>query len=135
MPLIIVIIAFFSITNYIINQKKTRNSLVTVNWLELGLILSLLAVVVVSSVITMISNLPLTPGDMQTNYGTALNFLRGFPVYGGKMITYSGGYLFSIYLDGLFALSGIPPALAEQGLYLLSFVSFSLSILNQSLVQ
>ena len=38
------------------------------------------------------------------------------------MVTYGGGYLFAVYLDGLFALSGIPPALAEQGLYLLSFM-------------
>lgn len=122
LPLIIAITVFLSITHYITNRKKTTNSIVTLNWLELGLILSLLTVVVVASVMTMFYNAPLTPGDMQSSYGNALNFLRGFPVYGGKMVTYSGGYLFSVYIDGLFALSGIPPALAEQGLYLLSFM-------------
>lgn len=122
LPIIIAVTVFLSITHYITHRKKTRNYLVTVNWLELGLISSLLAVVVVGSVITMIYNAPLTPGDMRDHYGTALNFIKGFPVYGGKMVTYGGGYLFAVYLDGLFALSGIPPALAEQGLYLLSFM-------------
>ena len=122
LPIIIAMTVFLSITHYIAHRKKTRNYLVTVNWLELGLILSLLAVVVVGSVITMIYNAPLTAGDMRVHYGTALNFIKGFPVYGGKMVTYGGGYLFAVYLDGLFALSGIPPALAEQGLYLLSFM-------------
>ena len=65
---------FLSITHYITYRKKTRNYLVTVNWLELGLISSLLAVVVVGSVITMINNAPLTAGDMRDHYGTALNF-------------------------------------------------------------
>jgi hypothetical protein len=124
LPLIIEMTVFLSIAHYITHRKKTKNSLVTLNWLELGLILSLLAVIVAGSIILMVRNLPLTSGDMQNHYGTALNFLRGFAVYGGKMIVYQGGYLFAVYLDGLFVLSGIPPALAEQGLYILSFMPF-----------
>lgn len=122
LPIMIATNTFLSITYYVTNRKRNRNYLVTINWLELGLISSLLAVIVVGSVITMTNNAPLTSGDMQDHYGTALNFLKGFPVYGGKMITYGGGYLFAVYLDGLFVLSGIPPALALQGLYILSFL-------------
>jgi hypothetical protein len=106
------------------NRKKTRNYVLTINWGELGLILSILAVITVGSVIVMVKNAPLTPGDMWSHYGSALGFSNGFPVYGGKLITYTGGYLFAIYLSILFSLSGIPPAIAEQGLYILSFMPF-----------
>jgi hypothetical protein len=122
LPMIIATNIFLSIAYYLTNRKKARNYLATVNWLELGLISSLLAVIALGSVITMINNAPLTPGDMRDHYGTALDFIKGFPVYGGRMVTYSGGYVFAVYLDGLFVLSGIPPALAEQGLYILSFM-------------
>jgi hypothetical protein len=70
----------------------------------------------------MFSNMPLTSGDMRRHYGLALQFSQGFPIYAGKIIGYLGGYLFHIYLAIVFALSGIPPALAEQGLYLISFI-------------
>jgi hypothetical protein len=122
LPIIIMTNIFLIIIYYLTNREKTRNHLLTVNWIELGLILSILTVITVGSVITTVSNLPLTCGDMQNHYGTALNFLKGFPVYGGKMVTYSGGYLFAIYLDVVFILSGIPLALAEQCLYIFSFL-------------
>lgn len=107
---------------YFTGRKKTGSYLLTVNWLELGLILSILTAITVGSVIIMINNTPLTSGDMRTHYGTGLEYSKSFPVYGGKLITYPGGYLFHIYLGVLFALSGIPSALAEQGLYILSFM-------------
>jgi hypothetical protein len=119
------------ITHYFTNREKTRNYLLTVDWTELGLILSILAVITVGTVIVMINNMPLTSGDMLRHYGTALEYSKGFHVYGGRTVTYYGGYLFSIYLGILFVLSGIPPALAEQGLYILSFMpllAFYLSI-------
>jgi hypothetical protein len=122
LPIIITTNIFLIIIYYITNREKARNYLVTVNWLELGLILSLLIVITACSVITMINNAPLTSGDMRDHYGTVLDFSKGFPVYGGKVVTYPGGYLFAIYLSVLFVSSGIPPAIAEQGLYLLSFL-------------
>jgi len=70
----------------------------------------------------MISNLPLTTGDMTWHHGVALQYSNGFPVYAQRLITYQGGYLFHICLAVLFALSGIPSALALQGLFFLSFI-------------
>jgi hypothetical protein len=110
------------VVHYLTNRKKTRNYILTVDWVELGLISSILTVIAVGLVIAMVSNAPLTPGDMWNHYGTALDFSNGFPVYGGKLVTYPGGYLFAIYLSVLFSQSGIPPAIAEQGLYILSFM-------------
>jgi hypothetical protein len=110
------------IIHYFTNREKPRIYSLTIDWAKFGLILSILAVVTVGSIILMINNMPLTSGDMQRHYGNALEFSKGFPVYEGHIVTYLGGYLFSIYLGVLFALSGIPPALAAQGLYLLSFM-------------
>lgn len=110
------------IIHYFTNHEKTRNYLLTVDWTEVGLILSVLAVITVGSLLVMSNNMPLTSGDMMRHYGNALDLSNGFPVYGGKMVIYEGGYLFATYLNVLFVLSGIPPAIAEQGLYVLSFI-------------
>jgi hypothetical protein len=126
LPIMATVNIFLSGAYYLANWKRLRkhwpkaNSAVSVS--EIGIIFSLLAVIAVGSVAVMICNVPLTPGDMRRHYGTALDFSNGFSTYGGQMITYSGGYLFPIYLFVLFTLSGIPPALAEQGLYALTFL-------------
>ena len=86
------------------------------------LLVSIFSVIFVGSIITMIGNLPITPGDMQVHYGIALNFSNGFPVYNDILVTYPGGYLLHLYLNALFVISGVPYGLALQGLYLLSFV-------------
>lgn len=123
-PIITAVTIALLVVHYLMHREKTRNHLLTVDRAELGLILSVLAVIAVCSVFVMVNNLPLTSGDMLRHYGTALDLSKGFPVYGRSMITYSGGYFFSIYLNVLFVLSGIPPALAEQSLYILSFMPF-----------
>lgn len=122
LPIVITTNLAIILVYYSATWKKTGSYLLTLNWLELGLISSVLMAIIVGSVAIMISNAPLTPGDMRAHYGTALEYSNGFPVYGGKLITYQGGYLFHIYLAVLFALSGIPSALAEQGLYILSLM-------------
>jgi hypothetical protein len=111
------------IIHYFANRKKTRNFLLTVDRTELGLILSVLFIVIIGSIMLMINNMPLTSGDMVRHYGSTLDLSNGFPVYGGKMSIYEGGYLFAIYLNVLFLLSGIPLAITEQGLYILSFIT------------
>jgi hypothetical protein len=122
LPIIITANIALLIIHYFTNREKPPSYLLTVDWPELGLILSVLAVITVGSVLVMSSNMPLTSGDMVRHYGTALDLSKGFPVYGGIMVTYAGGYFFAIYLNALFVLCGIPPALAEQGLYVLSFM-------------
>ncbi|MEM3873007.1 MAG: hypothetical protein QXE05_10665, partial [Nitrososphaeria archaeon] len=122
LPIIVTTNIILIVIYYLTNRKRTRIHPLRVNWIELKLILFILTVITVGSVITMIGNLPLTSGDMQRFHGIALDISEGFPVYGGKMIIYPGGYLFAIYLYVLFILSGIPLALAEQGLYILNFM-------------
>jgi len=122
LPIVITLNLVLVITYYFRSQKTTKNYLLTINPLEFGLILSIFTTIMVGSLVTMNNCMPLTSGDMRNHYGTALQFSQGFPSYGGKLIAYEGGYLFHIYLTTLFASSGIPPALAEQGLYLLSFM-------------
>lgn len=113
----------FLVTRHFTNREKPRNYLLNVNWTELGLILSALAVITVGSLLVMSNNMPLTSGDMVRHYGTALDLSKGFSMYGGQLVTYPGGYLFSVYLGVIFALAGIPAAIAVQGLYILSFMS------------
>ncbi len=108
--------------NCLIRDKEKHASSLALNWIHYGLFLSMLGVITLSSVAVMVNNLPITSGDMRDHYGVTLNLSNGFPIYGGELITYPGGYLFHLYLSVLFALSGIPSALAEQGLYILSFM-------------
>ncbi|MBN1245746.1 hypothetical protein JXA31_09165 [Candidatus Bathyarchaeota archaeon] len=122
LPIVAAINIALIIANYLVNREKPRNHLINLHWREIGLILSMLAVVTVASVLVMINNMPLTSGDMGRHYGTALDFSNGFPVYGEDLVIGTGGYLFEIYLNALFVLSGIPPAIAIQGLYILSFM-------------
>nr|MDO8044209.1 hypothetical protein [Candidatus Baldrarchaeota archaeon] len=83
--------------------------------------MSILIVAVIDALTVMIYNLPLKSGDMRRHYGLALQYLEGFPVYGGRLLP-SYPYLFHIYLAVLFSICGIPSALAEQGMYILTFM-------------
>jgi len=117
-----IIITIFCILIYHICCRKKSENILTVDPLETGFILSVLLAIEGASTIVMINNLPLTPGDMSRHHGFALQFLDHFPVYGGKLLTGYPTYLFHIYLAMLFTLAGIPSPLAEQGLYVFSFV-------------
>ncbi len=122
LPMIVSVNITLVIISYLTRDKQKHVFSLTVNWIQSGLILSILGVITLGSVVVMVNNLPITPGDMRDHYGITLNLSKGFPIYGGEMIAYSGGYLFHLYLSVLFTLSGIPSALAEQGLYILSFM-------------
>jgi len=111
----------YYLTNYYWKKGRDYPLTLTLNWLEKGVFSSTLIVVMIGVLITMTSNLPLTPGDMQRHHGVALQFLNSFPLHGEKLIP-AYPYLFHIYLAVLFSLSGIPSALAEQGLFVLSFM-------------
>jgi len=121
-PIVIAINLAFVILYHFTSHKKTEGYMLTIKWQDVGLILSILAVITMGSTIIMINSLPLTTGDMTRHHGLALQYSNEFPVYGQKLITYRGGYLFHVYLAVLFALSGIPSALALQGLFLWSFM-------------
>lgn len=96
----------------------------TIDFFPFSILLSLLSIIAAGSVFVMLSNMPLTHGDMMQHHGIALDLSEGFPIYGGKMITYPGGYIFHLYLSVIFTLSGIPSAIAEQSLYVLNFMTF-----------
>jgi len=121
-PVIVVINLILLAVYYFTSRKVDEHRSLTLNSFELGIILPAFVEIILGSLIVMLSNMPLTSGDMRQHYGFALQFSQRFPIYAGKMIAYSGGYLFHVYLAVLFSLSGIPPALAEQGLYLTSFM-------------
>ncbi|MCK4434590.1 hypothetical protein KAU92_03790, partial [Candidatus Bathyarchaeota archaeon] len=101
--------------------KNARGHSLTVNGHRMILISSILMAIMVGALITMISNLPLTPGDMQRHHGLALQYFNCFPIHGGKLMP-PYPYLFHIYLAVLFSLAGIPSVLVEQGLFTLSFM-------------
>ena len=122
LPTMIAINLLLIIPYIFTSQKITQKSLLTINYFELGFLFSIFTIILVESLVIMSNNMPLTLGDMRGNYGVALQYLHGFPIYGGNLITYEGGYLFYIYLDILFSISGIPAALSEQCLYILSFI-------------
>jgi hypothetical protein len=122
LPVIVVINLVLLIIYYFMSQKTDKYKSLTLNSFELGIILPVFIEVMLGTLTVMLSNMPLTAGDMRQHYGFALQFSQRFPIYAGKMITYQGGYLFHIYLAVVFSLSGIPPALAEQGLYFISFM-------------
>ena len=122
LPVIVVINLVLLIIYYFMSQKTDKYKSLTLNSFELGIILPVFIEVMLGTLTVMLSNMPLTSGDMRQHYGFALQFSQRFPIYAGKIITYSGGYLFHVYLAVVFSLSGIPPALAEQGLYLISFM-------------
>jgi len=122
-PLTIVLINLILLTAYhFMDQKVFGYYSLTLNFLELGIILPVFIEIMLGSLIVMLSNMPLTPGDMHRHYGFALQFSQGFPIYAEKMMAYQGGYLFHVYLAIVFSLAGISPALAEQGLYFFSFI-------------
>lgn len=120
------IIVSITIPLIILNLVKTckiNNSIkVNLNLVDLLFVISILSVVLIGSLLAMVSNLPITPGDMRLHHGFALDLSDGFPVYGDILVTYSGGYLFHLYLNGLGSLSGVPLALSIHGLYFLSFI-------------
>ena len=121
-PVIVVINLILLAVYYFTSRKVDEYRSLTLNSFELGIILPVFVEIILGSLIVMLSNMPLTSGDMRRHYGFALQFSQRFPIYAGKIIAYPGGYLFHVYLAVVFSLSGIPPALAEQGLYLISFM-------------
>lgn len=74
-----------------------------------------------ASIVVMIRNMPLTPGDMYVHYSASLQYLSGFPVH-GRLLIPAYPYAYYIFLDLLGVVSSIPTAVAEQGLYVLSFL-------------
>ena len=120
---IIVLITLPLIILNIIKTYKTNEPIkVNLNLVDLLFVISILSVVLIGSLLAMVSNLPITPYDMRTHYGSTLDFSDGFPVYGDILVTYPGGYLFHLYLLGLGSLSGVPLALSIHGLYILGFI-------------
>ncbi|MEX0569185.1 MAG: hypothetical protein Q6363_008520, partial [Candidatus Njordarchaeota archaeon] len=115
------LMGIYYFTSYCWKRNRDHSITFTLNWYEHGSFSSALTVVMVGVLITMTSNFPLTPGDMQRHHGLALQFLNGFPLHGGKLVP-AYPYLFHIYLAVLFSLSGFPSALAEQSLFVLSFM-------------
>ncbi len=93
-----------------------------INWLEAGVVVCILTMMTTALLTVMFTNMPLTAGDMTSNHGTSIDFFNGLPISGGKLITYSGGYGFPLYLATVFVLSGMPSALAEQGLFILCLI-------------
>ena len=121
-PAIIIVTLFFVLVYHISYRKRVESPLtIDLDLLKTIFILSVLLAIGGASTIIMINNLPLTSGDMLRHHGFALQFLKHFPVYGGKLTDYPA-YLFNIYLAMLFTLSGIPSPLTEQGLYVLNFI-------------
>jgi len=117
----LMLMVIYHFTYYTWKNDKNPPLTITLNWLETGLIPSLLVVVVTGALFTMFCNLPLTPGDMQDHHGLAIQYLNGFPLHGEKLVP-SYPYLFHIILAVMFSLSGIPSALSEQGLFILSLM-------------
>lgn len=74
-----------------------------------------------ASIVVMIRNMPLTPGDMYTHLSVSLQFRSGFPVH-GHMLLPGYPYAYYLFLDLLMGISSVPAPLAEQGLYVFSFI-------------
>jgi hypothetical protein len=120
LPAIIVMDLMLLAIYYLKGLKTSKRHSLDLNLLELGATLPVFVGVMLGSLAVMLSNMPLTSGDTRWHCGYALQFYRGLPVYAGRIIAYP--YLFHVYLAMVFALSGIHPALAEQGLYIISFM-------------
>ena len=103
-----------------LNHRST--TVVNLSLTEVGALLATLAVILVGSIYVMNSTLPLSLGDMWVHLAGALQYSKGFPVYGGMLMP-NYPYLFYVYLATLFQLSGLPSAISYQALFALSFIS------------
>jgi hypothetical protein len=102
--------------HYLVNRRREKENTRSINLTEALLLSSILLTVAIGSFAVMYYNFPLTPGDMMDHHGLAIQFLERLPVYEAYP------YLYPIYLAALFSLSGIPSAITEQSLYILSFM-------------
>lgn len=102
--------------HYLSNIRRKREATTQIELPQTLLLFSILLTIVVGSLIVMYNNFPLTPGDMWTHHGQAIQYSKYFP----PLESYP--YLFHIYLASLFSLSGIPSAITEQSLYILNFM-------------
>jgi hypothetical protein len=110
-------VCLFLMIIYLISYWKADDRLIlTLNWFKVALIIAIFAVVMLGSITIMLETMPLRKGDMSMHHGLILQFVDRFPRY----ITYP--YLFHVCMAVLLELSGIPLALAEQGLFFISFI-------------
>ncbi len=105
--------------------KKSKSPIerfdVRYDLVEIGVIFSLCAVSFIESLYIISNTLPLLQGDMWRHLSQALQFSKGFPVYEGMMLP-GYPYLFHVYNATLFQLAGVPPSVAFQALFTLSFI-------------
>jgi len=102
--------------HYLINIRRKEENTTSIDLTQALLLFSVLLTVAVGSLIIMYHNFPLTPGDMWGHHGQAIQYSERLPVYEGYP------HLYHIYLGALFSISGIPLAITEQSLYILSFM-------------
>jgi len=121
MQIILPINIILALVYYLANIKREKKNVWAINIPEVFSLLSILLTVFTAYLIAMYYNLPLTPGDMWGHHALAIQYLDQFPVYRNLLIP-GYPYLYHIYLATVFSLSGIPSAITEQALCVLSFI-------------
>lgn len=104
----------------LISKRNTPVIKISTSFIEIGSILSTVAVIIIGNIYVMNATMPFSNGDMRVHLSLVLQYCKGFPIDNGVVAPYP--FMFPVSLATIFQTSGIPSAIAYQSLFVIGFV-------------